>query len=140
MKRNELILSTILTRMVVTMILAQAAYGAPLGRAINQPPPPFPFRELFETYLLIKTIITSINLVLLLSVFIIYIRIYSNTGSKFSLGLIFFTIALMLKALTSNPILHAIIGFRISGLGPFTILPDLFTLVASAILLYLSRQ
>ena len=140
MKRNDLILSTILTIVVVSIILAQAALGVPLGRAINQPPLPFPFRELFETYLLVKTIITSINLVLLLSVFIIYIRIYGNTGSKFSLGLIFFTIALMLYALTSNPILHAITGFRISGLGPFTILPDLFTLVASTILLYLSRQ
>ena len=70
----------------------------------------------------------------------IYLEIYYKTKSQFSLGLVIFAIALFLYALTSNPLIQGVVGFRLSGLGPFTMLPDLFTCIASAILLYLSRQ
>jgi hypothetical protein len=36
--------------------------------------------------------------------------------------------------------LHRLVGFRRIGLGPMLMLPDLFMVVAAAILLYLSRQ
>jgi len=127
---------TIFIPLAVTIIIAQIVSGLPF----NEPIPPRDFRGIFETFILIKTIITSINLVLLLFVLIIYVRIYGNTGSKFSLGLVFFAMALILYAATSNPIIHTLSGFQVSGLGPFMMLPDLFTLIASAILLYLSRQ
>jgi len=139
MKRYEPILLAIFASLAGSLFMFQTVSGASFS-PVNQPLQPFPLRELFEIYLLAKMIITTVNLVLLLLVFIIYIKIYNNTGSKFSLGLVFLTIALILYAVTSNPILHFLTGFRSIGLGPFTMLPDLFTLIASAILLYLSRQ
>ena len=39
---------------------------------------------------------------------------------------------------TTNPLVHWIFGFRAVGLGPFAMLPDLFTCVALAILPYLT--
>ncbi|MGB9622272.1 MAG: hypothetical protein ACPL07_00360 [Candidatus Bathyarchaeia archaeon] len=139
MKRYEPILLAIFASLAGSLFIFRTVSGVPLS-PVSQPLQPFPLRDLFEVYLLAKMIITTVNLVLLLLVFVIYIRIYNNTGSKFSLGLVFFTIALILYAATSNPILHFLMGFRGIGLGPFTMLPDLFTLIASAILLYLSRQ
>jgi hypothetical protein len=43
-------------------------------------------------------------------------------------------------AVTSNPWVHQLLGCRGSGLGPFAMLPDTFTLVASVVLLYLSQK
>jgi hypothetical protein len=48
--------------------------------------------------------------------------------------------AIILYTLASNPILHKLIGLRKIGLGPLLMLPDIFMVVAAAILLYLSRQ
>jgi len=60
--------------------------------------------------------------------------------AEFTIGLIALNVALLLYALTSNPLIHRWLGFMGSGLGPFAMLPDLFTLIASATLLYLSQK
>ena len=106
----------------------------------NFPLEPQPWTDLLPYLLLVKTILTSLNTILLMILLATYIELYRKTESKFSIGLIIFTITLLLYAFTDNPLLHGLAGFRASGLGPFTILPDIFTCVASAILLYLSRQ
>jgi hypothetical protein len=93
---------------------------------------------LFEV--MVKAVLASVNAILLTILLAIYLGIYRKTGSEFSLGLVIFSLALLLYSLTSNPIIQRVAGFRGSGLGPFTMLPDLFTCIASAILLYLSRK
>ncbi len=104
------------------------------------PDEPPPWNLLRAHLLLVKTILASVNTILLTILLAIYFGIYRATQSQFSLGLIIYSMALLLYSLTSNPLLHLAAGFRLFGLGPFTILPDLFTCIASAILLYLSRQ
>jgi len=99
-----------------------------------------PWDVLFPYLLITKTVLSSVNIILLTTVLVTYLGIYHKTKSQFSLGLVIFAIALLLYSLTSNPMIHGFAGFRVSGLGPFTMLPDLFTCIASAILLYLSRQ
>ena len=93
-----------------------------------------------EIYYIAKTVISSVNAVLLLSLLAIYVELYNKVKSEFTLGLIIYNLALLLYALTSNPLLHSGLGFMGSGLGPFAMLPDLFTLIASGILLYLSQN
>jgi hypothetical protein len=68
----------------------------------------------------------------------VYADIYRKTRSEFTVGLIIFSATLLLYALTSNPIVIRAFGFRLFGLGPFALLPDVFTFVALIILLYLS--
>lgn len=104
------------------------------------PPERPPWDILFPYLFIAKIVLSSVNIILLTIVLVIYLGIYRKTKSQFSLGLIIFTIALLLYSFTSNPIMQGFGGFRVSGLGPFTMLPDLFTCIASAILLYLSRQ
>jgi hypothetical protein len=97
-------------------------------------------RNLLPYYLTAKAVIDTINTVLILSLVVIHINIYRRTGTKFSLGLVLFSTALLLYTIVANPLIHRVLGFRRIGFGPIFIIPDLLTLLASAILIYLSRQ
>lgn len=93
----------------------------------------------YEIYYTVKAVLASVNTVLLTSLLYIYLKVYRETGLEFSLGLVVTSFALLLYSLVSNPLLVNFSGFRGSGLGPFAMLPDLFTCVASFTLLYISR-
>ena len=71
-----------------------------------------------EVYYMAKTVISTVNSVLLLGLLAVYVDIYRKTGSEFTLGLIIFCVALLLNAVTSNPWVHQLLGYRGSGLGP----------------------
>jgi hypothetical protein len=90
-----------------------------------------------EIFYTVKMVLSSINVVLLGSLLVIYYGIYRDLKSEFSLSLLFFCLALLLYAVTSNPLVSRGLGFIGYGLGPFAMLPDVFTLIASAVLLYL---
>lgn len=127
--------------MFALLALAATVHPAMCTTVVRElPREPPPWRDLVTYLLGAKTILASVNAVLLTYLLVFYIGIYRKTGSEFSLGLVIFSIALLLYALTSNPLLHRFTGFIGSGLGPFTMLPDLFTCIASVVLLYLSRQ
>jgi len=88
-----------------------------------------------------RTILALINTGLLLYLMYLYTGIYRETKSNFSLCLLLFSITLFLYSITSNPILIWINGFQsLSIFNIFNLLPDVFTTLASAILIYLSRQ
>jgi len=91
--------------------------------------------ELFYT---IKTVVSTVNVTLLIFLLITYMEIYMKTKSEFTIGLMIFSMVMLLYALTTNPLVHWIFGFRAEGLGPFAMLPDVFTCVALAVLLYLT--
>jgi hypothetical protein len=89
----------------------------------------------------VKAMITLGNLILLLFLLFIYAKSYNQIKSKFALGLIAFIVLLIMHAITSNPFLHYTCGYRrMSTLGLFVILPDLFEFVALWILLYISLK
>ncbi len=97
------------------------------------------YRGDFVIYYQVKAVLASVNAFLLIVLSSIYIRVYSDTGLEFSLGLVIFSFALLFYSLVSNPLLVSVAGFRGSGLGPFAMLPDLFTCIASFSLLYISK-
>jgi hypothetical protein len=143
MKNSRWIVVAILSILSISLVVILPALLRPSDRDFFDgtiPPERPPWDVLFPYLFIAKIIISVTNTILLTIVLVIYMRIYNKTKSQFSLGLIIFTIALLLYSFTSNPILQGFGGFRVSGLGPFTMLPDLFTCIASAMLLYLSRQ
>ena len=143
MKNIEWVVVAILGILSISIVVILPALYQPLERDFFVWNIPFerPPWDIFFPYLFIaKTVLSSANIILLIIVLVTYIGIYQKTKSQFSLGLVIFTIALLLYSFTSNPIMQGFGGFRVSGLGPFTMLPDLFSCIASAILLYLSRQ
>lgn len=92
-----------------------------------------------EIYYTFKAVLASVNAFLLVNLVVIYLKVYNETGLEFSRGLVIFSAALLLYAITSNPLLVRFAGFMGSGLGPFAMLPDLFTCLASITLLYMTQ-
>lgn len=91
-----------------------------------------------EFFYVAKAVVSTVNIALLIFLLLAYVDIYRKTRSEFTIGLIIFSVILFLYALTSNPIVVWAFGFRPFGLGPFALLPDLFTFAALVVLLYLS--
>jgi hypothetical protein len=107
----------------------------------------FPFRPLpqpefnpadLEFYYIARTVVSTINIALLVFLIATYVTIYSKTKSEFTIGLLIFASIFLIKDLTASPFITGAFGFRLYGLGPFAMLPDLFELAALSVLLYLS--
>lgn len=102
------------------------------------PPIPQPDRVLMDIYLKVKTMISLVNIVFILALMLTYRGIYRQVKSQFTLGLIVVMMVLLLYALTSNPIVQILFGYHAQGLGPFAMVPDIFTTFALGLLLYIS--
>lgn len=94
------------------------------------------------SYMRGKILIGLVNTVLLVYLFATYLDMYKQTKAVFTLGLVFLSGALLSYSLFTNPVLLSLSG---GGTGValvqyFSYMPDLFTTVASTILIYLSRQ
>jgi hypothetical protein len=93
-----------------------------------------------ELYYKIQTVLSSINAILLVFLLAEYLDMYLKLKSEFTLGLIVFSLTLLLYALTSNPLLQWVFGYQAFGLGPFAMIPELFTTLSLGILLYLTLK
>ncbi|MEM3090807.1 MAG: hypothetical protein QXW17_03480, partial [Candidatus Bathyarchaeia archaeon] len=91
-------------------------------------------------FYIVKTVISTVNIAIVLILLFIYMNIYRKTKTNFTIGLIIFSLILLLYTVSSNPILQTIFGYRAFGLGPFAMLPDVFALIALLVLLYLSLK
>jgi len=90
---------------------------------------------------LVKLLVTTFNVVVLLALTGTYVAVYRDLPNRFTLSLVLFSVALLLYAVTSNPLFPLVFGFRGGvGLGPFTFIPDLFASVAIVVLLYQSHR
>jgi hypothetical protein len=99
------------------------------------------FRQNLDFYLNAKIVISFVNIVLACSLLVVYVDLVRKVKSSFTVGLILMTVALLLYAITSNPVIHALFGFRfLGGEGPFTMIADIFASAALFILLWLSLE
>ncbi len=101
------------------------------------PPPPLDLLDI-QLFYTMKAIISTVNIVLVMILLFTYIDIYLKTRAEFTAGLVVFSLVLLFYTVTSNPFVQRIFGFRAFGLGPFAMLPDVFTFIALLTLLYLS--
>ena len=144
MDRNQRIAIIVVAAIAIGVISLQLATPPPSSEGIWGPRRGkgmgTGIRGDLEVYYTAKILLSSVNAVLLLGLLVIYADIFNQVRSEFTIGLIALNVALLLYALTSNPLIHQWLGFMGSGLGPFAMLPDLFTLIASTMLLYLSQK
>jgi hypothetical protein len=133
--------------LVITVLLAVAIFASFwVTVVLNQPnfeqnralPPGGSIPGDFEYFYIAFTIISTINIALLLVLVINYVNIYIKTRSQFTVGLIIFASAFLMKDLASSPFISGLFSFRAFGLGPFVFLPGLFECAALLVLLYLS--
>ena len=145
-KKSGLFLAFIVISCVIVAIVAglwALNYESRVPLFEPRPRPTIPidfidFRGDFEVYYTAKTVISSINIVLVITLLTIYVTLYRENKSDFVFGLILFALVLLFYALVSNPIVIYIFGFRAFGLGPFAVLPDLFATISLSIMLYLT--
>jgi hypothetical protein len=96
--------------------------------------------EDIEFFYAANTVVSTVNVTLSVFLLITYVGIYRRTRSEFTIGLIIFSLVFLLNAIASNPFVISAFHFRPIGLGPFALLPDLFSFVALVVLLYLSLK
>jgi hypothetical protein len=90
-----------------------------------------------EFFYMVQLVISYINLALSICLLIVYIDIYRLSKSDFTVMLLVFSVVLFFYALTANPVMQNLFGFRAIGLGPFVMLPDIFVCAGLSLLLYL---
>jgi len=134
--RNWLILGTLIVVAILAAFWATSTSWFP--RYPWEPRRPSQILGDIELFYTIKTVVSTINVTLSIFLLLIYISIYLKTRSEFTIGLIIFSAVFLLNALASDPLIIRAFGFFPAGLGPFAMLPDLFTLAALGVLLYLS--
>jgi hypothetical protein len=143
-KKNRNLLFIIVIGLIVVGILA-AVWASLTFDVLTSDR--FPFRPLpvpefnpadLEFYYIARTVVSTVNIALLVFLTATYVTIYRKTKSEFTIGLLIFALIFLIKDLTESPFITGAFGFRLSGLGPFALLPDLLEFAALTVLLYLS--
>jgi hypothetical protein len=84
-------------------------------------------------------ILTTVEVALMVSLVIIYLKVYSETKASFALGLVIVLATLLLQTLLSYPLVLGTAGvFLVPGL--LTTLADFLTIGAYSVFLYLSLE
>jgi len=136
--RTLLILVTLVVVAILAALWASSVFWLPPSPWEPHRRPPYDVRGDVEFFYTVETVVSTINVTLSIFLLLTYVGIYRKTRSEFTIGLIIFSMVFLLNALASNPLMRWAFGFYAFGLGPFAMLPDLFTLAALAVLLYLS--
>ena len=139
---------TQISKVWVPVILVLAVLlGIVLAETIPSPPvcppgfvcPPVYFFLLsVHGALVLHVILSTIEIVLLVSLVAVYIRVYAETRANFSLGLIIVLGALLIHSFLSYPLVVNDIGSILYGSGLFFPYTDLLTITAYSVFLYLS--
>jgi hypothetical protein len=146
MSRNLKILFVLAALVVMVVIVGLLAEyitrppsqgGFPFGAQLRQVDPAD-----LAVYFVARTIVSTINIALLLVLVITYASIFLKTRSEFTIGLLIFSIVFLMKDIAASPFVSRSFGFGLFGIQPialwFVLLPDLFELVALSVLMYLS--
>ncbi len=145
MNKNRKILLVIIVAVIaiaiVAAIWASYSFTFPVSDFGERrfPPSDYIFGDL-ELFYVAQTVLSTVNVALLIFLLTLYVDIYKKTRSQFTLGLIIFSMAFLFRTLTANPMFMWVFGFKAFGLGPFALLPDVFELLALSVLLYLSAK
>jgi hypothetical protein len=127
----------------VTALVAGTAVAISFGLVLLLPEGLYTPRRLpatIATLLQLKLFFTTVNLLLLLVLSGTYVRLYRDLPNKYSLSLVLLSLALLLYAFTSNPVVQVVFGFRPRpDIGVFGFLPDAFVGLAIVVLLYQSQ-
>jgi len=133
-------LIVIVAAAILAATWAASAFWHPRFPWRQRQPPLYGIPGDIEFYYIAKTVVSTVNIAVLAFLVFAYADIYRKTRSEFTVGLIIFSVTLLLYALSSNPMVMAIFGFAMFGVGPFALLPDLFTFAALTALLYLTMK
>jgi len=88
----------------------------------------------------LHVVFTTVEVALLLSLVVIYLKIYSETRANFALGLVIVLSALLLQTIFSYPLVLGMEGPVLFVQGRLPTLSDILTISAYTVFLYLSLE
>jgi hypothetical protein len=143
-KTTAFIILALFMAQAITFALAQPTEGnpPPFRPRFNETTPERirEFERIMETYIVGRTIISSLNIILYGYITYFYVKLYRENESKFSLALSGLSVVLLVYALASNPLLlHLIRGPDPLWTGVFSFIPDMLATVVAFIMIYLSK-
>jgi len=94
----------------------------------------------FQEIFVLHTVLSTMSVVLLVALAVIYFRVYAETGARFALGISVVLVALLIHSVFQYPLILSQQGPFPNGQGFFLSYADLFTIVAYTIFLYLSLE
>jgi hypothetical protein len=94
----------------------------------------------FQQLIIIHTVLSTVSITLLIALTVIYLRVYAETGARFSLGITVVLFALLVQALVQYPLLEGLFVPFGEGQGSFLTSADLFSIAAYTVFLYLSLE
>jgi len=107
--------------------------------AVDYPGAPGHIPEVFVFLTRVQVFVTTFNFVLLVALLWTYASLYRDLPNRYTRSLILLSIALVLYALTANPVVHVLFGFPPLGGSPFIVIPHVFVGVAIVVLFYQSQ-
>lgn len=131
---SKLLVPLVLVVGITVGVLLSVIVPVPYG------PGPFGFSNELRTLLIIHTVLSTVSVALLVAIVFVYLRIYSETGARFALGILVVMFALLLQSLFQYPLFLGHVGSFSLGFGPYLSSADVFTIAAYTILLYLSLE
>jgi len=127
--------TAIILGLILSGILLELYRGAPF---------PFPvppeYLPVFAFMMTLKTVVSFVNIGLILLMLGIYIDHYRKIKTNFTAGLLLLILVLLMNALTSNPLLFLRFEGPVISQGIGFIIPDLFSTIALSVLFYLSLE
>lgn len=119
------------------------AVAAALGVVAAFALPGVPFHHhhpgLLATLVRVQFGVATFDLVCLFALVGAYVDVYRSLPNKYTASLLVTSVALLLYALSSNPLVPLLFGFPPRPAGPFTFLPDVFVGAAIVVLFYQSQ-
>ncbi len=127
------------------ILLVGVLVGVVLSFFVPEPTPfgpPFWRYEPFglEQAIMFHVVLSTVSIALLVSLAVIYLKVYSETGARFALGLVVVLLALLVQSLIQYPLFLGLAGPFELGQGQFLSYADVFTIAAYTIFLYLSLE
>ena len=94
----------------------------------------------FQEAFILHTILSTMSIILLVALALVYLKVYVVTRARFSLGIVIVLFALLFQALFQYPLILNIEGPFPGGQGAFLSYADFFTVAAYTVFLYLSLE
>jgi hypothetical protein len=94
----------------------------------------------FQEAFVLHTVLSTMSVVLLVALAVIYLKVYADTGARFALGITVVLVALLIQSVFQYPLILSQEGPFPNGQGPFLSYADFFTIAAYTLFLYLSLE
>lgn len=85
-------------------------------------------------------ILSTVGIVLVIALLVVYGMVYAETKAGFILGLVVVLLAFLFESVLSSPLVYSSTGGTTGDIGTYLAVADIFKIVALTVFLYLSLE